>query len=715
MSAVPKVSFIDRIVPAVKAGNYKIEVKQLVSSGDKIPAKEYRAAQQFSVDAPRYSIDPSFVHSVYPPAGSVDDYGRVLPSIVLNRAVLPWERPVEGRTTAPWVALLVFAKEEIVECRTAPISDFEKTDSKQTCQVVKVRASTLRSRVVRALIDDFYRDQELLAHVRETADGGTQERHAVVIGSRVPIAGDAGGPAVAYEAHLVSLVDVRGLTTMDTSTIAKDSIVEFVSLWSWGFSSGHSSEVRSGFPRAMKQLITNSMSKDSADSQLLRLQEAPPGPAREYTGNDVVRDTRARLQSGYVALSYWLQSGKKTFAWYRGPFSPHPPQDLDAATARILSSSHALIYVQAYGVLDVSVATAWNLGRALALTDSLFCRSVVSLRAAEQANNNSSGEGSILDLGDTVLGAEDLLNTFDISQVFTSTPDASQLIQSADPPVAVAVAVEARDPGAGDLDVEMSDELGADGAVSPVPGEDRSVVDKMITGLSHLEGVPFSYLVPDARMLPPENFRFFRVDTGWVYALIQGALSVGVSHDHEMRTDGETVAFYADKIPRAGMLIRSHAVASWPDLVVQANPGVSTVVRKLSADVLLCLFDKVPTEVSLSEPHKQMNFGVDLPSNTQTTSGSDSGLKTSVINLRSLKSGDSTGTSTGNSFPLSDGSFEKDSTVLKIHELATTIAARSDIDKPPSETKLLSSAQLAVQLMNLPYRQVFSSKSGSPA
>ena len=47
-----------------------------------------------------------------------------------------------------------------------------------------------------------------------------------------------------------------------------------------------------------------------------------------------------------------------------------------------------------------------------------------------------------------------------------------------------------------------------------------------LAGLQTLAGVPFAYLVPDARMLPPESIRFFAVDPNWTTALTDGALSL---------------------------------------------------------------------------------------------------------------------------------------------------------------------------------------------
>ena len=56
-----------------------------------------------------------------------------------------------------------------------------------------------------------------------------------------------------------------------------------------------------------------------------------------------------------------------------------------------------------------------------------------------------------------------------------------------------------------------------------VPGELRRFLGR----LRLLHGVPFSYLVPDAELLPLESIRFFYLDRAWTDALVQGALSVG--------------------------------------------------------------------------------------------------------------------------------------------------------------------------------------------
>jgi hypothetical protein len=54
-------------------------------------------------------------------------------------------------------------------------------------------------------------------------------------------------------------------------------------------------------------------------------------------------------------------------------------------------------------------------------------------------------------------------------------------------------------------------------------------VSAWLADLQALVGVPFAYLVPDARMLPPESIRFFAVDPNWTAALVDGALSIAAT------------------------------------------------------------------------------------------------------------------------------------------------------------------------------------------
>ena len=165
-----------------------------------------------------------------------------------------------------------------------------------------------------------------------------------------------------------------------------------------------------------------------------------------------------------------------------------------------------------------------------------------------------------------------------------------------------------------------------------------------------LEGVPFQHLVADGELLPPESIRFFFLDREWTDALTQGALSVGTvtTLDREQLTalhahirdevdaeerrvrmvGGENVGF-APGATISGFLLRSRAVSGWPALHVRGysadvTPDDNQIpyndsrrmrilrLERLAPAVLLCLFDGVPTTVHIEEPRSGVQYGFDL-------------------------------------------------------------------------------------------------------
>jgi hypothetical protein len=181
-----------------------------------------------------------------------------------------------------------------------------------------------------------------------------------------------------------------------------------------------------------------------------------------------------------------------------------------------------------------------------------------------------------------------------------------------------------------------------------VPGELR----RFLAGLRLLHGVPFSYLVPDAELLPRESIRFFYLDRRWTDALVQGALSVGTITTAD-RAQLEAVYPHiradvdeAERVIRTphgeerlsgaggsitGFLLRSRAVSGWPGLHVRAyrrdvleddvlsteaesHPDRLKLLRieRLAPAVLLVLIDGVPEVVHIEEPRRGIQFGARL-------------------------------------------------------------------------------------------------------
>ncbi|MEV6415813.1 hypothetical protein [Kribbella sp. NPDC051718] len=201
-----------------------------------------------------------------------------------------------------------------------------------------------------------------------------------------------------------------------------------------------------------------------------------------------------------------------------------------------------------------------------------------------------------------------------------------------------------------------------DPAQTSVLQPDGDLPPYMESFLAHLRllvGVPFEYLIPDDRMLPPESIRFFYVDRSWTDRLVDGGLAVGQigsreeahyqargSALHQLLDQSERMVrnlqrgkdFYAAKAVSdadqreakliTGFLLRSSAVKQWPHMDVRgydvtiaepfetssANAGGHQLkllrLELLAPSLMIALFETEPKMVILEEPHHGVQFGV---------------------------------------------------------------------------------------------------------
>jgi hypothetical protein len=267
-----------------------------------------------------------------------------------------------------------------------------------------------------------------------------------------------------------------------------------------------------------------------------------------------------------------------------------------------------------------------------------------------------------------------------------------------------------------------------------VPGELR----RFLARLRLLHGVPFSYLVPDAKLLPIESIRFFYIDRGWTDALVQGALSVGTISTADraqlaavyphVRAEVD-VAERTIRQPRGekllqgaggtitGFLLRSRAVSGWPNLHVRAysrdvleddvlsteaesHPSRMKVLRmeRLAPAVLLVLFDGVPEVVHIEEPRQGIQFGARLDPEDPPAQ------RRAKVRMRDNL--------TGATVPPKDDFTDANSVrvpfrpgapgVINIAVLRDRLAASS-----PNSGGTLEPNEYALQMLRFPYRQVF--------
>ena len=175
-------------------------------------------------------------------------------------------------------------------------------------------------------------------------------------------------------------------------------------------------------------------------------------------------------------------------------------------------------------------------------------------------------------------------------------------------------------------------------SVPPIPDQVRSWLGRLCL----LYGVPFSYLVPDEKMLETESLRFFYLDPQWMECLVDGALSVGRSSDVRLLLGKAMAAnFLAEEVMAeakkvrpglqgkevvpspsqgtwqiTGFLLRSAVVAGWRGLEIKAygdksdKPLPILRLERISKDVMLCLFEGIMKRLVITQPPEGLHFGV---------------------------------------------------------------------------------------------------------
>ena len=667
--------FYDNYVPALAAGNWHITVTHTL---DGVATGALGATQELVVSAPQFAMDVTAILNQYPPAGSTGQYGEVLPHVVLNDALLPWERGMNGSANAqPWLALLVLQEGDIVggtgsptRTQTSTVAEFlaadpavlkpsatKEDDVADTDPCTFIQLSTATFTALTPRLEEL----RFLAHCRQSniadkAEQGLEQNgmFSVVVGNRFPVVPEAGGTPVKNIAHLVSL---EGLETylVDQPAFGAHTSVALVSLASWTFNA--MADSLQDFRGLMRGLVDQEYDGATYTPGNLWLRLPAAGVD---TSSDAGTEAANRLRDGFVPLQYRFRSGEQTFAWYRGPCAPVLTTPLPQATAFPTADS-ALIYQGAFGVFDASLAAAWEAGRALALADRAFGQSLFDFRRRghqltdsllQRLQSDAFSATQIADLSSNTMVQDEFLRL--LSADLIAAVGTTQAAAPATQPV-LAGAPAAPDPDPATAVKNFLADPQAQALMADLTTTDLQPVANWLAKLLLLYPVPFNLLVPDGRMLPTESLRFFYLDANWLRALVDGAMSVGVQSSRDSfyyeimggvvyaaantaaqamrahRIGVEPPAAQAAEGLASGFLLRSAIVSGWPNLAVRGgmNDGTTLKVLRmdhLAADVLICLFAGVPDFVELAEPQEGFRFGVDddgmLPMRQPATAGS---------------------------------------------------------------------------------------------
>lgn len=430
---VGQIQFVEACHPPLVAGEYTASITQVIkeSKDASVPwnSEPYTSNLAFSVDAPRFTLDPANIHSVYPPVNQTGRFDNALPHVVFTRRTLPWERTLDGeppewgKAFPPWMGLLLLEEDELLirdetgqetggryEVRSLPILNAD-TDSflfphpeknsknsvlapdlgqdgpgdgrdpetkfrsekweKEKWQYEKQSclAIDLPAELFKAVAP---RDGDLpyLAHVRQV-DTGNKE----ILGIN-----DKGWFSLvignrlprADKSHRAFLVSLEGFQDRLKEEWAPGpgQMVRLAVLGAWTFTCADSNDFKARMDLLNFDPIKTPKSKDRKqlpDSWL----HLPYKPCDDdsLAAGDVVNGAYSR---GYTAFNHAMRQGEKTVSWYRGPLVPLNYDKPKQVQEPVSCADELLRYDPDTGLFDVTYGAAWQLGRLLALQNQGF-------------------------------------------------------------------------------------------------------------------------------------------------------------------------------------------------------------------------------------------------------------------------------------------------------------------------------------------------------
>lgn len=520
--------------PPLTVGDYLLTAGQNVAELDN---KSFSSSMSFTVGGPAFSLAPADIYSVYPPKGSTGDYASTLPHVIFTRRTLPWEKSLRsGETSASgrqWMALLLLSEDDFADgklpsIQVKTVAEMIDSDTLRAQKTAGAKLPGLQpfqlkspsnfvdlSKALFQRIAPRVDDLPYLAHVREvnteqkeTLSFLTDGWFSVIIGNRFPQQNSTlnNGPAE----NLALLVSLEGMADyLPGSQLSLDTVrVPVLAAWSFRCEAGIQ------FKASMAKLSTGTLSVPSIT-----------GAAATSDGQYI----NAAFSRGYTALNHNTRLGEKTVSWYRGPLLPLTiPRKARYTFAAVPDA--LLCYDPETGFLDATYAAASQLGRLLALQDRAFAQSLSAWRSAIQQQWNGIIRRQDMQLavnsGSTSSDSEDFLQGLLGSVLNGGT--------------AVSTAT-------------TKDTIQASTNVDRNPP--ASVCFWLARRLL-LYGVPFSYIVPDERMLPPDSIRFFSLDPLWIKSLLEGACSVGRDSIREQYADELLRERFFDLAASSSSLVR---------------------------------------------------------------------------------------------------------------------------------------------------------------
>jgi hypothetical protein len=648
-------TIVNSFLPNLVAGKYEVEVNQKVIKKEEI-LQQVTKKMVFGVNAARFTLNPDDLYSVYPPANTTGRYKNNFPHVVFSRKTLPWERTIDGNAPPanenlkPWMALLLLEEEEMktLKIETNSLKEllyqenptdgisrpkiWNKNHTNEILTLMEWEQEDQKCLTIDITKEQFIqyipKSDELpfLAHSKKVVtthkdkngiDDITDDTayFSVLMGNRF-IKQDK-----AYTAIVVALEGHQEYIENNSLLLNQ---VRLVVLANWKFSS----EGSTSFETILKNIEVQKMSLEHASQN---------NTLKEY------------LKYGYAPMRHLMRNGGKNISWYRGPFVPQQTSFDINDTIKFSSSDTALYYDTDTGLLDVSIAAAWELGKIIALKNQEFAKAMIDW------NNNPF-------LSETNNDIENPNKT-----------DVLNWLQNIEKPKSI---------------LQGKNTLKS---YKPFP----DVVIAFLKELAALKGVPLSYLIPDKKYITKTTgdsdiLTVFHLDPKWIFALLDGAVSLTGLRllDTKTQVEGIINEVY-DHSVCSGFLLHSKIVSGWRGLEIKAfdqilKEPMKNPIRfeRITPELFLGIFKGTIKKLNIKQPYEGLHFGIKEKVNSNEVYEKAWKLNNGSIDNKNI-------------IEITKKSILKDNQVIRVSEIINSLKAKT-------QNTDFSPADFAFQMIDSP-------------
>ena len=724
-----QMQFYDSHVPNLRDGKYAVSVSQTVSVNDYTLPKNGNAYTQvkntytlddlnFHVSGPRFDIDTSLIHSVYPPVGANGDFMADLPSLVLSRSTLPWERSPStgdlGSYTPSWLFLLLVDESElnlVKEINTVNTAALAETFTIETEDLSRLPAQMNYLEITadiinKGILPSTLQELQYLSYVRIKEANGDEnqtdnEEQSVLLCNRLP---QPGSNSFVY---LVSIENNYAIDENGNSFIGikKGDKYVFPYLYKWSFHTIDEQlyEITDDVISKVKLAnpsITSWPDFDSVDfktkckdKMITSTEDLVSDLGNVDKGIISIIENAAKLPGGnFHSLLSHLTNGF-------GAFSAQSPND------PVLST----------GAVSINYSQKNNLGNSAELSNvNVYYRGPL---VGRQINLASTTLAFLNDPGETItytdassflismngIADQSYASAFELGRL-TALNDVDFSTEFAKWKNKKATALRLQTLSVNDNYTKMPLPQ-----VNKIVSEDlpKHLADKFVSW-QNLVGIPYRYLVPDTALLPNESLRFFYIDNNWVNAFICGAFSIGHTIEADFSSDLRGVFLTNNN---TGFLINSLAVSGWPDFEVDLPvTNTQALLRKevLDENIKMYIFNFKYNQLKFHLHAGKLHSGFLYESNVDGTAdyikiGSPNNFKINANDITTFQIDEN---ATQNSFTVSRTDMQGNYYIIKICDLLkSTLFNQTQLQSLPNP--LIPVSHFAATMMEATPQVVF--------